>query len=284
MRIITSPVEMTAWAGEQQSCGHSLALVPTMGFFHKGHLALMRMAADKADKVVVSLFVNPIQFGPGEDLDQYPVDPERDKELARSQGVSVLFMPKIEDMYPPGFQTVVSVPELSRHLCGADRPGHFNGVTTVVCKLLHIVRPNFAVFGEKDFQQLAVIRRMVTDLNMDVEILAHPIVREPDGLAMSSRNSYLGIEERQQALCLSRSIAHARSLYAIGVRNTTRLAKEVRNIIEKVTGAHIQYIGFVDRTTLESVNQADENTQLALAVTIGDRVRLIDNGRLVEGD
>ncbi|HHB75370.1 MAG TPA: pantoate--beta-alanine ligase [Desulfobulbus sp.] len=282
MRIITSPAEMRAWAGEQHTHDHSLALVPTMGFFHKGHLALMQMAAGKADKVVVSLFVNPIQFGPGEDLDQYPVDLQKDEELARSQGVSVLFMPTSEDMYPAGFQTLVSVPELSRHLCGADRPGHFNGVTTVVCKLLHIVRPDFAVFGEKDFQQLAVIRRMVADLNMDTAILAHPIVREPDGLAMSSRNSYLGDDERKQALCLSRSIAHARRLYAGGMHDTMRLEAEVRNIIEKVPGAHVRYIGFVDRTTLEPVNQADENTQLALAITIGGRVRLIDNGRLAE--
>ena len=280
MRIITSPAEMKAWAGEQQSDGHSLALVPTMGFFHKGHLALMRMAAARADKVVVSLFVNPIQFGPGEDLDQYPVDLHRDEELARNQGVSVLFIPKREDMYPAGFQTLISVPELARHLCGADRPGHFNGVTTVVCKLFHIVRPDFAIFGEKDFQQLAVIRRMVADLNMDVEILAHPIVREPDGLAMSSRNSYLGIDERRQALCLSGSIAHARKLYADGVRDTERLADEVRQTIEPVADARIQYISFVDRTTLEPVSQADDNTQLALAVTIGGRVRLIDNGRL----
>ena len=282
MRIITSPAEMQAWAGKQHARGHSVALVPTMGFFHEGHLALMRMAAGKADKVVVSLFVNPIQFGQDEDLDQYPVDLQKDEELARSQGVSVLFMPTREDMYPPGFQTLVSVPRLSRHLCGADRPGHFNGVTTVVCKLLHIVRPDFAVFGEKDFQQLAVIRRMVADLNMDTAILAHPIVREPDGLAMSSRNSYLDDDERKQALCLSSSIAHARRLYATGVRDTMRLEAEIRNIIDKVPGAHVGYIGFVDRTTLEPVNQADENTQLALAVTIGGRVRLIDNGRLAE--
>ena len=271
---------MKAWAGEQRSNGHTVALVPTMGFFHEGHLALMRMAATKADKVVVSLFVNPIQFGPGEDLEQYPVDLDRDEELARRQGVSVLFIPKPEEMYPAGFQTRVSVTELSRHLCGADRPGHFNGVTTVVCKLFHIVCPDFAIFGEKDFQQLAVIKRMVADLNMDVQILAHPIVREPDGLAMSSRNSYLGPDERSQALCLSRAIDHARELYAEGVRDTERLADEVRQIIEPVAGTRIQYISFVNRITLEPVSQADDNTQLALAVTIGGRVRLIDNGRL----
>ena len=280
MRIITSPAEMRAWAGRQRAEGHTVALVPTMGFFHDGHLALMRMAAARADKVVVSLFVNPIQFGPGEDLEQYPVDLDRDEELARQQGVSVLFIPKPEEMYPAGFQTRVAVTELTRHLCGADRPGHFNGVTTVVCKLFHIVAPDFAVFGEKDFQQLAVIRRMVADLNMDVQILAHPIVREPDGLAMSSRNSYLGPDERRQALCLSRSIARARELYADGVRDTGRLADEVRQIIEPVAGARIQYISFVDSGTLEPVSHADANTRLALAVTIGGRVRLIDNGRL----
>ena len=273
---------MKAWAGQQRSEGYTVALVPTMGFFHQGHLALMGMAAARADKVVVSLFVNPIQFGPGEDLEQYPVDLDRDEELARRQGVSVLFIPKPEDMYPAGFQTRVSVTGLSRHLCGADRPGHFTGVTTVVCKLFNIVCPDFAVFGEKDFQQLAVIRRMVADLNMDVQILAHPIVREPDGLAMSSRNSYLGTDERRQALCLSRSIDRARELYGAGVRDTGRLANEVRQVIEPVAGARIQYISFVDRTTLEPVSQADDNTQMALAVTIGGHVRLIDNAHLAE--
>ncbi len=282
MRIITSPAEMKAWAGKQRLQGHLLALVPTMGYFHQGHLALMQMAAEKTGKVVVSLFVNPIQFGPGEDFDHYPVDLQRDAELARDQGVSVLFMPKREEMYPTGFQTCVSVSELSRHLCGADRPGHFNGVTTVVCKLFHMISPNFAVFGEKDFQQLAVIRRMVADLNMDVEILAHPIVRESDGLAMSSRNSYLEKEERRQALCLSGGIAHAQELYAAGLHDTTRLTEEIRQRIESVACAQIQYISFVDRTTLEPVNQADENTQLLLAVTISGRVRLIDNCRLAQ--
>ncbi len=280
MRIINSPADMAAWAGEQRSQGQTLALVPTMGFFHQGHLALMEKAAKKARQVIVSLFVNPIQFGVDEDLDHYPTDLARDIELARKQGVAVLFTPQTTDMYPAGFQTTVSVGRLSRHHCGADRPGHFNGVTTVVCKLFNLVRPDFAVFGEKDFQQLAVIRRMVMDLNMDVEIVSHPIVREVDGLAMSSRNAYLGPEERKSGLCLSRGIQLAREKFAAGMRETALLEQEVRKCIESITQAEIQYISFVHYSTLDPVDMADENTRILLAVTIGGRVRLIDNGSL----
>lgn len=271
---------MTAWAGEQAGRGYTLALVPTMGYFHQGHLALMQMAAKKSQKVIVSLFVNPIQFGAGEDLDQYPSDLQRDAELAAEQNVSVLFIPTVGDMYPPGFQTTVSVAGLSDHLCGTDRPGHFDGVTTVVCKLFNLIRPDCAIFGEKDFQQLAIIRRMVADLNMNINILAHPIVREPDGLAMSSRNSYLKNEERQSALCLSRGIERARALYAGGTRDTRLLEQEVRQLIAPVTGADIQYISFVDHITLKPVAQADDTTRILVAVTIDGRVRLIDNGQL----
>lgn len=271
---------MTAWAGEQAGRGYTLALVPTMGYFHQGHLALMQMAAKKAQKVIVSLFVNPIQFGAGEDLDQYPSDLQRDAELAAEQNVSVLFIPTVGDMYPPGFQTTVSVAGLSDHLCGAERPGHFDGVTTVVCKLFNLICPDCAIFGEKDFQQLAIIRRMVADLNMNINILAHPIVREPDGLAMSSRNSYLKNEERQSALCLSRGIERARALYAGGTRDTRLLEQEVRQLIAPVTGADIQYISFVDHITLKPVAQADDTTRILVAVTIDGRVRLIDNSQL----
>ena len=280
MEILTSPTEMTAWAGEQAGRGYTLALVPTMGYFHQGHLALMQMAAKKAQKVIVSLFVNPIQFGAGEDLDQYPSDLQRDAELAAEQNVSVLFIPTVGDMYPPGFQTTVSVAGLSDHLCGAERPGHFDGVTTVVCKLFNLICPDCAIFGEKDFQQLAIIRRMVADLNMNINILAHPIVREPDGLAMSSRNSYLKNEERQSALCLSRGIERARALYAGGTRDTRLLEQEVRQLIAPVTGADIQYISFVDHITLKPVAQADDTTRILVAVTIDGRVRLIDNSQL----
>jgi len=267
MDIMTSPGEMRAWAKEQVVLGKRIALVPTMGFFHEGHLRLMRMAAQQADSVVVSLFVHPIQFGPNEDLGRYPRNFAQDSDLARMEGVSVLFAPEVEDMYSEGFQTTVSVESLSRLLCGANRPGHFNGVTTVVSKLFHIVQPDYAVFGQKDFQQLSIIRRMVQDLDMGVEILAHPIVREPDGLAMSSRNAYLDKKQRGSALSLSKGIALARSLFADGERNTEVFTEQVKTCILSSEGTAIDYISFVDRNGLNPVPRADSDTLLALAVT-----------------
>ena len=280
MDILTSPGKMRAWAREQVVLGNKTALVPTMGFFHEGHLSLMRMAARHADAVVVSLFVNPMQFGPNEDLDRYPRNFTKDCELAEEEGVAVLFAPEAEAMYPAGFQTTVSVEHLSRSLCGADRPGHFNGVTTVVSKLFHVVQPDFAVFGQKDFQQLAIIRRMVQDLDMGVEVLAHPIVREQDGLAMSSRNAYLNADQRKSALSLSKGIALARSLVKEGERQTAVLGEQVKEHILSYSGTGIDYISFVERDSLEPVDRAEQDTLLALAVTINDQVRLIDNGLL----
>ena len=281
MNILTSPGAMRAWAREQIVLGKKIALVPTMGFFHEGHLSLMRMAARHADVVVASLFVNPMQFGLNEDLDRYPRNFAQDSDLAAGEGVTVLFAPEADGMYPAGFQTTVSVEHLSRLLCGADRPGHFNGVTTVVSKLFHIVQPDVAVFGQKDFQQLSIIRRMVQDLDMGVEILAHPIVREPDGLAMSSRNAYLDENQRKSALSLSKGIALARSLFTEGERETAVLGKKVKEHILSYDGTGIDYISFVDCSSLEPVDRADQQTLLALAVTIDGRVRLIDNGLLV---
>lgn len=283
MEILNSPDAMRTWVREQHAAGKTVALVPTMGFFHEGHLSLMRMAARHADSVVVSLFVNPIQFGPGEDLDRYPRNFERDSALARNEGVAVLFAPRAEAMYPPGFQTTVSVEQLSRHLCGRSRPGHFNGVTTVVTKLFHIIQPDSAVFGRKDYQQLAILRRMVLDLDMGVEILSHPIVREEDGLAMSSRNAYLDEGQRQSALSLSKGIALARSLFAEGERDTAVLEGKVKSSILNHAGTGIDYISFVDCNSLEPKAHADGDTLLALAVTIDGHVRLIDNG-LLGGD
>ena len=282
MEVIETPAEMIAWAREQSRRERKLVLVPTMGFFHEGHLSLMRMAGEYGDKIIVSLFVNPKQFGSNEDLSRYPADFDRDAELAEKEGVSVLFSPSPETMYPPDFQTSVSVNHLSRHLCGADRPGHFTGVTTVVGKLFHIIRPDYAVFGEKDFQQLAIIRKMVADLNMGVEILAHPIVREADGLAMSSRNVYLTAGQRPSALSLSKSIGLARKLFARGVRNTVFIGEKVRSFIASFSGTDADYIGFVDSATLEFVSDADRNTRLLLAVTLFNQVRLIDNGLLAD--
>ena len=282
MKIIRSVDEMTRWARECRGRKEKLALVPTMGYFHEGHLSLMRLGGERADRLVVSLFVNPTQFGPGEDLDTYPRDFDRDRQLAEGEGVDVLFAPTPEEIYPDGFQTRVAVSGLTDHLCGADRPGHFAGVTTVVCKLFNIVRPHCAVFGEKDFQQLAVIRRMVRDLNMDVEIIGHPIVREADGLAMSSRNAYLAPEDRESALSLSRAIARARQLVAGGLTDAGLLQEEITTFILSHPVTTIDYVTLVDCRTLEPVSRIDDHTLLALAVRIRDRVRLIDNGMLVE--
>jgi pantoate--beta-alanine ligase len=279
MKIIRSPQKMTTWSKEQIVAGRTIGFVPTMGFFHEGHLALMRRAGEMADQVVVSLFVNPTQFGPQEDLAAYPRDFERDRDLAEGVGVDVIFAPEPEDMYPAGFSSIVTVgEELTSQLCGASRPGHFAGVATVVSKLFNIVRPDLAVFGEKDFQQLAVIRRMTKDLDLGVEIIGHPIVREQDGLAMSSRNTYLQPEERESALSLSRALAMARTMVEEGKRDTERLTAALREFILSFPGTEPDYISFVDQFTLQPVAEVDKDTVLALAVKINDRVRLIDNG------
>jgi pantoate--beta-alanine ligase len=282
MLIIRQPVEMTAWAKEQMKAGRSIGLAPTMGFFHEGHLSLMRMAASRTDLVVVSLFVNPTQFGPQEDLAAYPRNFERDRTLAEQEGVTALFAPDAAAMYPAGHSTTVTVGrELTGQLCGASRPGHFAGVATVVCKLFSIVRPDLAVFGEKDLQQLAVIRRMTADLNLGVEIVGHPIVREADGLAMSSRNSYLLPEQREAALSLSRALALARKMAAEGERSPERLTAALRDFIQSFPETAVDYISFVHHQTLQEVSEVDKDTVLALAVKIGGRVRLIDNGRVL---
>jgi len=278
MEIIRDPAAMTAWSKRQEKQGRSLGFVPTMGYFHEGHLNLMRRAGELADQVVVSLFVNPTQFGPGEDLAAYPRDFERDRDLAARNGVAVLFAPEAETMYLPDSRTTVRVSGLTDHLCGADRPGHFTGVTTVVAKLFHIVRPGLAVFGQKDFQQLAVIRQMCTDLNMGITIIGHPIVRESDGLAMSSRNTYLRAEQRESALSLYRALTLARKMANRGERNVQRLTMALRQFIGSFPETAIDYISFVEQSTLEPVETVGTTTVLALAVKIGDKVRLIDNG------
>lgn len=276
MRIIETVAEMQAFSRTAREEGKTIALVPTMGFLHQGHASLMVAGRKRADILVTSIFVNPTQFGPTEDFDAYPRDLERDRTVAESAGVDIIFAPKASDMYPRGFQTFVTVEELTRHLCGASRPGHFQGVTTVVAKLLNIVMPHTALFGKKDFQQLAVIRRMAADLNMDVDIVGMPIVREADGLAMSSRNAYLGPEERKNALCLSRSLASVRVLFRGGERTVAALREKVLRIIGEVPGAVIDYADFRDSDTLEAVETVDGRTLIALAVKIGT-TRLIDN-------
>ena len=280
MEIIRTPAAMTAWANRILAAGQTIGLVPTMGFFHEGHLRLMRTAKEKADRTVVSLFVNPIQFGANEDLGRYPRDFSRDCRLAEAEGVDVLFAPGAQDMYPPEASTRVMVSGLTDVLCGASRPGHFAGVTTVVAKLFHLIKPRCAVFGKKDFQQLAVIRRMVADLNWDVEIIGHPIVREPDGLAMSSRNTYLSGPERQAALCLSRAIAHARRRVREGLVEAEILLREVDWLLQQ-EAVTIEYANLVDQATLRPLAVLQKGVVLALAIKVG-ATRLIDNDTLFE--
>jgi len=279
MKIIRSIDEMATWSNNVRRSGKSLALVPTMGFFHEGHLSLMRLASQQADFVVVSLFVNPTQFGPQEDLSRYPRDFDRDAELARNEKIDVLFIPSVEEMYSANHQTEVQVLHLTDGLCGKSRPGHFNGVTTVVAKFFNIILPHCAIFGEKDYQQLVVIRRMVRDLNYDIKIVAHPIVRDRDGLAMSSRNSYLSQTERQSALCLCRSLQLARERVSAGVIDARRLIELIASHLSSYDQVTIEYISLVDQESLNEIDTVDEDSVLALAVKVGD-IRLIDNGRL----
>ncbi|HEX9715536.1 MAG TPA: pantoate--beta-alanine ligase [Desulfurivibrionaceae bacterium] len=280
MEIIRTPAEMKAWANRTLAAGQTIGLVPTMGFFHEGHLRLMRKAGEKAERTVVSLFVNPIQFGANEDLGRYPRDFSRDCQLAQTEGVDILFAPEPHEMYPPEASTRVIVSGLTDVLCGASRPGHFAGVTTVVAKLFHLIKPHCAVFGRKDFQQLAVIERMVADLNWDVEIIGHPIVREADGLAMSSRNVYLSVPERQAALCLFRAIGHARRRVRAGLVETTVLLREVEELLaqEAVT---VEYVSLVDQATLQPQAVLQKGAVLALAIKVG-ATRLIDNDNLFD--
>ena len=278
MIVIDSVAQMQQFARERRG---GIALVPTMGYLHEGHASLMVEARKRAKTVVASIFVNPTQFGVNEDLDSYPRDLERDKEIAAEAGVDVIFAPTAAEMYPAGYQSYLNVEEITTHLCGASRPGHFRGVTTVVAKLFNIVAPKVAIFGKKDFQQLAVIRRMVRDFNFDVEIVGMPIVREADGLAMSSRNAKLDPEQRRQALCLSRSIAAAKEAFRGGERSVATLRGTALAVINSESAAGLDYLEFRDQDTLLPLEKADERTLLALAVRVGS-VRLIDNSILGE--
>ena len=253
-----------------------VGFVPTMGYFHEGHLTLMREAKKRADVVVVSIFVNPTQFGPSEDLEKYPVDLERDRALAESVGVDVLFTPSAGEIYPEGYATLVNVEGIADVLCGRSRPGHFSGVATVVAKLLNIVRPDIAVFGEKDWQQLAVVRRMVADLNIDGEILGVPTVREADGLAMSSRNTYLSDEERKVALVLAKALRIAQEMVDNKTRTSAEIAQAMRAEIETESLVEIEYLEFCDPQSLARVAAIESDTLIAIAAKVG-KTRLIDN-------
>lgn len=283
MDIIRLPAEMTAWSDSLIAKGKSIALVPTMGYFHEGHLSLMRMAANEADTVVVSLFVNPLQFGPNEDLARYPRDFDRDVDLAKQQDADVLFAPEPEAMYPEGAQAKVVVEGLTSGLCGATRPGHFEGVTTVVAKLFNIVKPHKAVFGQKDFQQLAVIKQMVRDLNWSTRVVSHPIVREADGLAMSSRNTYLSDEERSKALCLYKAIQRAKKLVQQGANDAEALVTEIVSFLNTYEGVSVEYVNIVESDSLAAQKTVNQESVLALAVKLGC-TRLIDNAFLFENN
>ncbi len=285
MKLITSISEIARVTGTWREEGQRIVLVPTMGWFHEGHLSLMRMARNLGTKVVVSLFVNPIQFGPKEDLTAYPRDLERDQGMAEKEEVDILFAPAVAEMLGEHFQTRVSLSRISQGLCGANRPGHFDGVATIVTKLFHLTCPHLAVFGEKDLQQIALIRQMVRDLNFTIEIVGHPIVREKDGLAMSSRNSYLTVDERQNALCLFLAITSARQLVQNSRAAVTipELIGETERIIHSHAGCSVDYVCVVDRYLLTPCQTVDRNSVLALAVKVGGKVRLIDNALLLEG-
>lgn len=280
--IIDNINEMQSFSLKARSEGKSVALVPTMGYLHEGHASLMREGRRRADLLVVSIFVNPAQFGVGEDFEKYPRDMERDLKIAEAAGVDFIFAPAAVEMYPVSYQTYVDVGRLSLPLCGSSRPGHFRGVTTVVCKLFGIVQPHLALFGRKDYQQLAVIRQMTEDLNLPVEIVGMPIVRETDGLAMSSRNAYLSPEERSSALCLHRGLAAAKAAFDDGERAAGQLLAIITAVIAAENSVAVDYIELRDGLTLEPVTQADSNTLAAVAVRIG-KTRLIDNCILGEG-
>lgn len=280
MEIITDVKKMQRLCLDQRREGKRIAFVPTMGFLHEGHLSLLREGRERGDVLVLSIFVNPAQFGQGEDFAAYPRDLSRDAEMARSVGTDLLFAPEARGMYPAGYATYVDVEELTDTLCGRSRPGHFRGVTTVVAKLFGIVQPHEAYFGRKDFQQLAVIRRMTLDLNLPVEIVGMPIVREADGLAMSSRNVYLSPEQRQQALVLSQGIALAKQMAGEGVRDVGEILAALRSMIEEQNDARIDYLQICHQSTLQEQALVESDSVLLMAVFVG-KTRLIDNSFLL---
>ena len=276
MQIIHRVSEMQAWSESQRQAGKTVAFVPTMGFLHEGHLSLVREAKRCCDVVVVSIFVNPLQFNQQSDFAAYPRNDEQDRHFLTQLGTDVLFNPDGSEMYSDGFQAAVEIGTVSQPLCGASRPGHFRGVTTVVAKLFNMVKPHVALFGEKDFQQCVVIKRMVKDLNFDLEILAMPTIRELDGLAMSSRNARLSPAERQTSLCVSRALNKAAELVSQGERQAVPVLQAVQEIISSEEGIRLDYASLCDPDTLEEVTEVTQPTLLAIAAWVGD-VRLIDN-------
>ncbi len=276
MKVITSIDEMKKAARRLKSQGKTIGFVPTMGFLHLGHLSLVRESCRRADKTVVSIFVNPAQFGPGEDFKDYPRDLKKDSELLEREGVDYLFVPEPGEMYPEGYKTYVEVHELQNRLCGRSRPTHFQGVCTVVLKLFNIVNPDIAFFGQKDAQQAIIVKRMARDLNSDVAVEVLPTVREEDGLALSSRNIYLNQEQRKAALVLSRSLREAEAMVEKGEMNVAAILSRMKEIISKEPQARIDYIEIVDMEELKPLARMEKQALAALAVFLG-RARLIDN-------
>jgi len=280
MEIISNIQEMQNRMLAHRCNGKTIAFVPTMGFLHEGHLSLLREGRERGDILVLSIFVNPTQFGPNEDLDSYPKDLQQDIKLAKLCGVDVVFTPDNKAMYPDNYATYVHVEGLTETLCGAKRPGHFRGVATVVTRLFNIVQPTVALFGKKDFQQLAVIKRMTADLNLPIEIVGMPIIREKDGLALSSRNSYLSTDERQQALALSDAAQQVKVAVRQGEHDCKTLLRLAQERIKREVNARIDYIQICHDETLKSSVQVDDHSILLMAVYIG-KTRLIDNRHLI---
>ncbi|MCG3172120.1 MAG: Pantothenate synthetase [Myxococcota bacterium] len=278
MKIIRTVRAMQKWALAQRQAGLTIGFVPTMGALHEGHISLTRIARRRADLVVASIFVNPKQFGPREDFSKYPRAEKQDARMLKAAGVDVLFLPSVDEVYPGGHATSVNVEGLTSGLCGPFRPSHFQGVATVVAKLFNMVSPDVAVFGEKDFQQLAVIRRMTADLNFPIRIVGGPTLRDADGLAMSSRNRYLGAEERHRALAIPRALFEARERAAAGVTDVPTLRDGVIQRLGQA-GLKVQYVEFVDPESLRPADKVHGPTQLAAAAFCGD-TRLIDNLRI----
>ena len=276
MKIVKTAEEVRAQVKEWRKEGYTVGLVPTMGFLHEGHKSLIVRAAAENDKVVVSDFVNPTQFGPGEDLESYPRDLDRDAALCEEAGADLIFNPEPSDMYFPDATTYVTMTQLNEELCGKTRPIHFRGVCTVVSKLFHIVAPDRAYFGQKDAQQLAIIKRMVRDLNFDLEIVGCPIVREDDGRAKSSRNTYLNAQERQAALCLSKAVKLGQQMAAAGEKDAAKVVGAMKELIEKEPLARIYYVEAVNGINMKPVETLDAPVLVAMAVYIG-KTRLIDN-------
>lgn len=283
IQTVRSATKMQALSEELRRQGKRIVLVPTMGFLHEGHLSLMRIGKAQGDVLVASIFVNPTQFGPNEDFDSYPRHLERDLVLLRKEGVACVFTPSESELYPQNYQTYVRLESLPNHLCGLSRPVFFTGVATVVCKLFHLVKPHAAVFGEKDYQQLVIIRRMVRDLHFGIDIIAAPTVREPDGLAMSSRNSYLTAEQRPAALSIYQSLQTAKQMVKDRVCQASSIIEAARQHIGTFEENTVDYIAVTDPETLGDVMVVERPALMALAVKVGT-TRLIDNALLIPGN